>query len=49
MSLRPVSAPVLMREQRERVRRRTASHALASRECGWGRGVPDEPGVEVLT
>ena len=46
---RPVSAPVLMGEQPERVRRSTASPALASREFGWGRGAPDDPGVEVLT
>jgi hypothetical protein len=36
MSLRPVSAPVLMGEQPERVRRWTASPALASRGFGWG-------------
>ena len=36
MSPRPVSAPVLMGDQRERVRRWTASPALASREFGWG-------------
>jgi hypothetical protein len=36
MSLRPVSVPVLMVEQPERVRRWTASPALASREFGWG-------------
>jgi hypothetical protein len=36
MSLRAVSAPVLMGEQPERVRRWTASPALASREFGWG-------------
>jgi hypothetical protein len=36
MSLRTVSAPVLMGEQRERVRLWTASPALASREFGWG-------------
>jgi len=49
MSLRPVSPPVVLREQRERVGWRTASHVFASRECGWGRGVPDEPGAEMLT
>jgi hypothetical protein len=49
MSPRPVSAPVLISEQPERVRRSTASPALASRESGWGRGAPDDPGVEVLT
>lgn len=49
MSLRPVSPPVLLREQRERVGGRTASHAFASGECGCGRRVPDELGTEVLT
>jgi hypothetical protein len=49
MSLRPVPAPVLISEQPERMRRSTASPALASREFGWGRGAPDDPGVEVLT
>jgi hypothetical protein len=44
MSLRPVSAPVLMGEQRERVRRWTASPAFAVREFGWGGvGVPMSP------
>jgi hypothetical protein len=36
MSLWPVSPPVLMGEQRERVRRWTASHALASPAVGLG-------------
>ena len=36
MSLRPVSVPVLMGEQPERVRRGTASPASASREFGLG-------------
>jgi hypothetical protein len=45
MSRRPVSAPVLI----ERLGRSTASPALASREFGWARGAPDDPGVEVLT
>jgi hypothetical protein len=36
MSLRPVSVPVLMGEQTERVRRWTASPALASPGIGWG-------------
>ena len=36
MSLRSVSAPILMGEQPERVRRWTASPASASREFGWG-------------
>ena len=50
MSLRPVSVPVLMGEQPERVRRGTASPALAFTwdRFGW-RGAPDDPGVEVLT
>jgi hypothetical protein len=50
MRLRPVSVPVLMGEQRERVRRWTASPALAPPGIGLGDvGVPDDPGVEVLT
>jgi hypothetical protein len=49
MSPRPGSAPVLISEQPERVPRSTASRALASREFGWGRGAPDDPGMEVLT
>ena len=49
MSPRPVAAQVLISEQPERVRRSTARPALASREFGWGRGSPDDPGVEVLT
>lgn len=36
MSPRPVSAPVLICEKPDRVRRSTASPALASREFGWG-------------
>ena len=36
MSLRPVSVPVLMGEQPERVRRGTASPALASPGIGLG-------------
>jgi hypothetical protein len=36
MSPRPVSAPVLMGEQPERVRRSTASPALASPGIVWG-------------
>ena len=36
MSLRPVSVPVLIGEQTERVRRWTASPALASPGIGWG-------------
>ena len=38
MSPRPVSAPVLISEQPDRVRRSTASPAFALREFGW-RGV----------
>ncbi|HXO78819.1 MAG TPA: hypothetical protein VN856_02910 [Mycobacterium sp.] len=49
MSPRPVSARVLISAQPDRVRRSTASPAWASREIGWGRGAPDDPGVEVLT
>lgn len=49
MSPRPVSAPVLIGEQPDRLRRSTVSPALALREFGWGRGAPDGPGVEVLT
>lgn len=49
MSPRPVSAPVLLGEQRERARRRTVSDVFTSREFGWGRMAPDDPGVEVLT
>jgi hypothetical protein len=50
MSLRPVSVPVLMGGQPERVRRWTASPALASPGINWG-GVehPMISGVEVLT
>ncbi len=36
MGLRPVTAPVLISEQPERVRRSTASPALASCDFGWG-------------
>jgi hypothetical protein len=36
MSLRPVSVPVLIGEQTGRVRRSTASPALASPGIGWG-------------
>ena len=50
MSLRPVSVPVLMGEQTQRVRRSTASPALALPAIGWGgRGAPDGPGAEALT
>ena len=49
MSLRPASVPVLMGEQPERVRRGTASPALASPGIGWVAWAPDDPGVEVLT
>jgi hypothetical protein len=49
MSPRPVSAPLLLGEQRERVRQWTASPVLPSREFSWGERAPDEPGVEVLT
>jgi hypothetical protein len=50
MSLRPISVPILMGEQRERVGRRTTSPALASPGIGWGGvGISDDPGVEVLT
>ena len=45
MSPRQVSAPVLI----ERVGRSTASLTFPSLEFGWGRGAPDDPGVEVLT
>jgi hypothetical protein len=45
MSPRQFSAPVLI----ERVGRSTASPTLPSPEIGWGRGAPDDPGVEVLT
>ena len=50
MSLRPVSVPVLMGEQPERVRPGTASPAFGVTwdRFGW-RGAPDDPGVEVLT
>ena len=50
MSLRPVSGPVLMGEQPERVRRGTASAALASPGIGLG-GVGHLmiSGVKVLT
>jgi hypothetical protein len=48
MSLRPVSVPVLMGEQPERVRRWIASSALASPAIGLG-GVGHPMTVEVLT
>jgi hypothetical protein len=50
MSLRPVSVPVLMGEQPERVRQGKANPALASPGIGLGGvGHPVTPGVEVLT
>jgi hypothetical protein len=49
MSRRPASVPVLLREQREEVGRRAASHAFVSREFRWGREAPDERRAELQT